>query len=59
VRVPGWKEPSSKVWDYVITARKYPVIIPLRLELRAVEDALEDMRRVLKLVDRPRGRGGV
>ncbi|XP_047962243.1 protein SABRE [Salvia hispanica] len=37
-------------WDWVIQALDVHICLPFRLELRAIDDSLEEMLRVLKLV---------
>ncbi|XP_057820697.1 protein SABRE isoform X2 [Cryptomeria japonica] len=41
---------SSVTWDCLIQGRDVRIIMPHRLQLRAIEDAVEDMYRGLKLV---------
>ncbi|KAH9297125.1 hypothetical protein KI387_028807, partial [Taxus chinensis] len=41
---------SSVIWDCIIQGRDIHIIMPHRLQLRAIEDAVEDMYRGLKLV---------
>ncbi|XP_027941249.1 protein SABRE-like [Vigna unguiculata] len=38
------------VWDWVIQGLDVHICLPFRLELRAIDDALEDMLRALKLI---------
>ncbi|KAK7301095.1 hypothetical protein RJT34_11955 [Clitoria ternatea] len=44
------KEPVATTWDYVIQGLDVQIFMPYRLELRAIDDALEDMLRGLKLI---------
>jgi len=38
------------IWDWVIQGLDVHICMPFRLELRAIDDALEDMLRALKLI---------
>ncbi|KAK4274188.1 hypothetical protein QN277_017454 [Acacia crassicarpa] len=56
-RIPrvSTSEPDAKgalitIWDFVIQGLDFHVCMPHRLELRAIDDALEDMLRALKLI---------
>lgn len=56
-RVPNASGSSSDAkfetittWDWVVQALDVHICLPYRLELRAIDDSLEDMLRVLKLV---------
>ncbi|KAG8369181.1 hypothetical protein BUALT_Bualt15G0124500 [Buddleja alternifolia] len=56
-RVPNTSSSSSDaksekvtIWDWVIQALDVHICMPFRLQLRAIDDAVEDMLRVLKLV---------
>lgn len=44
------KGPVATIWDWVIQGLDVYVCLPYRLELRAIDDALEDMLRALKLI---------
>jgi len=44
------KEPAATTWDWVIQGLYVHICLPYRLELRAIDDALEDMLRALKLI---------
>ncbi|KAF6160647.1 hypothetical protein GIB67_019587 [Kingdonia uniflora] len=52
-RVPNASIPNSSAsttWDWVIQGLDVQICMPYRLQLRAVEDAIEDMMRGLKLI---------
>ncbi|KAK7275853.1 hypothetical protein RIF29_16979 [Crotalaria pallida] len=44
------KGPVATTWDWVIQGLNVHICLPYRLELRAIDDALEDMLRGLKLI---------
>ncbi|KAG8654887.1 hypothetical protein MANES_05G189400v8 [Manihot esculenta] len=44
------KSPAAITWDWVIQGLNVHVSMPFRLELRAIDDSVEDMIRALKLV---------
>ncbi|KDP41499.1 hypothetical protein JCGZ_15906 [Jatropha curcas] len=44
------KLPVAMIWDWVIQGLDVHVSMPFRLELRAIDDSVEDMLRALKLV---------
>ncbi|OIW02537.1 hypothetical protein TanjilG_12851 [Lupinus angustifolius] len=44
------KGPVATTWDWVIQGLNVHICLPFRLELRAIDDALEDMLRALKLI---------
>ncbi|XP_021642395.2 protein SABRE isoform X2 [Hevea brasiliensis] len=44
------KLPSAITWDWVIQGLDVHIRMPYRLELRAIDDSVEDMLRALKLV---------
>ncbi|CAA0830088.1 Unknown protein [Striga hermonthica] len=44
------KSENVTTWDWVIHAIDVHICMPFRLELRAIDDAVEEMLRVLKLV---------
>lgn len=48
-RIPNASEPSVK-WDYVIQGLDMHICLPFRLQLRAIDDSVEEMIRALKLV---------
>ncbi|KAK7372939.1 hypothetical protein VNO80_06330 [Phaseolus coccineus] len=41
---------GATIWDWVIQGLDVHICLPFRLELRAIDDALEDMLRALKLI---------
>ncbi|KOM47515.1 hypothetical protein LR48_Vigan07g121900 [Vigna angularis] len=41
---------GATIWDWVIQGLDVHICMPFRLELRAIDDALEDMLRALKLI---------
>ncbi|OVA01833.1 FMP27 [Macleaya cordata] len=41
---------QAKTWDWVIQGLDVHICMPYRLQLRAIEDAIEDMMRGLKLI---------
>lgn len=49
-RVPDAKSETVTIWDWVIQAIDVHVCVPFRLQLRAIDDSVEDMLRALKLV---------
>ncbi|KAH6798514.1 HYPERSENSITIVE TO PI STARVATION 4 [Perilla frutescens var. frutescens] len=62
-RVPNASGSSSDskfetitTWDWVIQALDVHICLPFRLELRAIDDSVEDMLRVLKLVTSAKSR---
>ncbi|KAD4586171.1 hypothetical protein E3N88_23772 [Mikania micrantha] len=48
-RIPNGSEPTVK-WDYVIQGLDMHICLPFRLQLRAIDDSVEEMIRALKLV---------
>nr|XP_043614487.1 protein SABRE-like [Erigeron canadensis] len=48
-RIPNVSEPAVK-WDYVIQGLDMHICLPFRLQLRAIDDSIEEMIRALKLV---------
>ncbi|XP_057442427.1 protein SABRE-like isoform X3 [Lotus japonicus] len=42
--------PVATTWDWVIQGLDVHICLPYRLQLRAIDDALEDMLRALKLI---------
>lgn len=44
------KGPVATIWDWVIQGLDIHICLPFRLQLRAIDDALEDMLRALKLI---------
>ncbi|XP_038714762.1 protein SABRE isoform X2 [Tripterygium wilfordii] len=44
------KSPSAITWDWVIQGLDVHICMPYRLELRAIDDSVEDMLRGLKLI---------
>ncbi|XP_051126536.1 protein SABRE-like [Andrographis paniculata] len=48
--VSDGKSEMVTIWDWVIQALDVHICLPFRLELRAIDDAVEEMIRVLKLV---------
>ncbi|XVE60621.1 hypothetical protein DITRI_Ditri05aG0142700 [Diplodiscus trichospermus] len=44
------KLPAGSVWDWVVQALDVHICMPFRLELRAIDDAVEEMLRALKLI---------
>ncbi|KAE8666757.1 Protein SABRE [Hibiscus syriacus] len=44
------KVPVTVLWDWVIQALDVHICMPFRLELRAIDDAVEEMLRALKLI---------
>ncbi|KAK9070488.1 hypothetical protein SSX86_010890 [Deinandra increscens subsp. villosa] len=48
-RIPSGSEPAVK-WDYVIQGLDMHICLPYRLQLRAIDDSVEEMIRALKLV---------
>ncbi|KAM6552475.1 hypothetical protein CsatB_013237 [Cannabis sativa] len=46
----GVKGPVSNTWDWVIQGLDVHICMPYRLQLRAIDDSVEDMLRCLKLV---------
>ncbi|CAN0873523.1 Protein SABRE [Linum grandiflorum] len=50
-RIPSASSDAKvPVWDWVIQGLNVQIILPFRLELRAIDDAFEEMMRALKLV---------
>lgn len=47
---PTAKHEIGTTWDWVIQALDVHICMPYRLELRAIDDSVEDMLRALKLV---------
>lgn len=47
---PNTKTEASTTWDWVIQALDVHVCMPYRLQLRAIDDSVEEMLRALKLV---------
>ncbi|KAL6176770.1 hypothetical protein ACLB2K_053403 [Fragaria x ananassa] len=47
---PDAKIPPAPTWDWVIQGLDVHVCLPYRLELRAIDDSVEEMLRALKLV---------
>ncbi|KAM5575295.1 protein SABRE [Rosa sericea] len=47
---PDAKIPPSTTWDWVIQGLDVHICLPYRLELRAIDDSVEEMLRALKLV---------
>uniref|UniRef100_A0A7N0UUA0 FMP27/BLTP2/Hobbit GFWDK motif-containing RBG unit domain-containing protein n=1 Tax=Kalanchoe fedtschenkoi TaxID=63787 RepID=A0A7N0UUA0_KALFE len=47
---PERKLPAVTTWDWVIQGLSVHICMPYRLELRAIEDSIEEMTRALKLV---------
>lgn len=47
---PNSKTETGTVWDWVIQALDVHICMPFRLELRAIDDSVEEMLRALKLV---------
>ncbi|KAL3845764.1 hypothetical protein ACJIZ3_003167 [Penstemon smallii] len=48
--VSGSKSETPTTWDWVIQALDVHICMPFRLELRAIDDSVEEMLRALKLV---------
>ncbi|KVI06821.1 hypothetical protein Ccrd_014824 [Cynara cardunculus var. scolymus] len=48
-RIPNASDPAVK-WDYVIQGLDIHICLPFRLQLRALDDSIEEMLRALKLV---------
>ncbi|KAK4489967.1 hypothetical protein RD792_000621 [Penstemon davidsonii] len=46
----GSKSETPTTWDWVIQALDVHICMPFRLELRAIDDSVEEMLRALKLV---------
>ncbi|CAK7347282.1 unnamed protein product [Dovyalis caffra] len=44
------KTPASMTWDWVIQGLDVHICLPYRLQLRAIDDSIEDMLRGLKLI---------
>lgn len=58
-RVPnasGNLSDTITTWDWVIQALDVHICMPFRLELRAIDDSLEEMLRVLKLITSAKAR---
>nr|GEW46246.1 hypothetical protein [Tanacetum cinerariifolium] len=49
-RIPSVKAESDIKWDWVIQAFDLHICMPYRLQLRALDDSIEEMLRALKLV---------
>ncbi|XP_076926982.1 protein SABRE-like isoform X1 [Bidens hawaiensis] len=49
-RIPSAKSESDAKWDWVIQAFDVHVCMPYRLQLRALDDSVEEMLRALKLI---------
>lgn len=49
-KVSNAKTGSGTVWDWVIQALDVHICMPFRLQLRAIDDSVEEMLRALKLV---------
>ncbi|CAH1443357.1 unnamed protein product [Lactuca virosa] len=49
-RIPHASKDSGGKWDWVIQAFDIHIIMPYRLQLRALDDSIEEMLRALKLV---------
>ncbi|XP_060173320.1 protein SABRE-like [Lycium barbarum] len=47
---PNEKTENGTTWDWVIQALDVHICLPYRLQLRAIDDSVEDMIRALKLV---------
>lgn len=47
---PNKKSEVSTTWDWVVQALDVHICMPFRLELRAIDDAVEEMLRALKLI---------
>ncbi|WOG92852.1 hypothetical protein DCAR_0312129 [Daucus carota subsp. sativus] len=47
---PKKQSEASTTWDWVVQALDVHVCLPFRLELRAIDDAVEEMLRALKLI---------
>lgn len=45
-----WKLSAGTTWDWVIQGLDVHICMPYRLQLRAIEDSIEDMLRGLKLI---------
>ncbi|RDX71635.1 Protein SABRE, partial [Mucuna pruriens] len=43
-------DPKATIWDWVIQGLDVHICMPYRLQLRAIDDCLEDMLRALKLI---------
>lgn len=50
--IPSCERKTSKIgtWDLVVQALDVHICMPFRLELRAIDDAVEEMLRALKLI---------
>ncbi|XVE55625.1 hypothetical protein DITRI_Ditri03aG0173700 [Diplodiscus trichospermus] len=44
------KVPVATMWDWVVQALDVHICMPFRLELRAIDDAVEEMLRALKVI---------
>ncbi|KAL7085464.1 hypothetical protein ACP275_14G282700 [Erythranthe tilingii] len=51
------KSQTVTIWDWVIQALDVHICMPFRLELRAIDDSVEEMLRALKLVTSGKTRG--
>lgn len=49
-RIPSAKSESDAKWDWVIQAFDIHICMPYRLQLRALDDSVEEMLRALKLI---------
>ncbi|KAF5818651.1 putative FMP27, GFWDK domain-containing protein [Helianthus annuus] len=49
-RIPGAKSETDAKWDWVIQAFDIHICMPYRLQLRALDDSVEEMLRALKLI---------
>lgn len=49
-RIPSAKSESDSKWDWVIQAFDIHICMPYRLQLRALDDSIEEMLRALKLI---------
>nr|XP_043638538.1 protein SABRE isoform X2 [Erigeron canadensis] len=49
-RIPNAKSESDVKWDWVVQAFNVHICMPYRLQLRALDDSIEEMLRALKLV---------
>ncbi|KAI3460068.1 hypothetical protein Pfo_016731 [Paulownia fortunei] len=52
----GVKSETVTTWDWVIQALDVHICMPFRLELRAIDDSVEEMLRALKLVTSAKAR---
>ncbi|KAL8172011.1 hypothetical protein V2J09_023815 [Rumex salicifolius] len=49
-RIPNASSPGITVWDFVVQGLDIHICLPYRLQLRAIDDAVEDQLRALKLI---------